>query len=538
MPVFSGLRARLLWLVLLAVLPAIALVLYTGHQSSQLAARQTVDDAQLLVRLAAADYERLVANTRQLLGTLARLPETRGRNAAACNALFAHLKSGYTHYANLGANTPDGWVFCSAVPQKQPTFSADQAWFRRAVATRNFAVGDFQIGRITKQPVVVFGYPDYDATGRLQAVVFAALDLTWLNRIAAKAHLPAGSTVTLFDSQGVILSRYPDPEKWIGQSCQDAPLTRIILTRRSAGTTDATGLDGVPRLYAFAPLLEGVSGGGVYLSVGIPRAIAVAGINRILTHTFAGLALVTLLVLAVAWFGGDVFLLRKIRALVDATRRLGQGEIGARTGLAHGRDEIGELARVFDNMTDTLHIRNTELQRTMGALAGSEERFRTLVETTSDWIWEVDAHSIYTYASPKVSELLGYAPEEVIGKTPFDFMPPDEAAKVGQQFTEIIAARRPFERLENVNLRKDGRRVVIETSGVPIFDREGGLAGYRGVDRDITERIKTQEKLHYLAYHDELTGLPNRALFTDRLGQAVIEAGRHERRVAVLCLDL
>jgi diguanylate cyclase (GGDEF)-like protein/PAS domain S-box-containing protein len=665
MPVFSGLRARLLWLVLLAVLPAIALVLYTGHQSGKLAARQTVDEAQLLVRLAAADYERLVANTRQLLGTLAQLPEVRGRDAAACNTLFARLKSGYAQYVNLGVIGLDGMVFCSAVPSARRVSVSDRAYFQRALKTRGFAVGDFQIGRITHQAVVVFAHPDYDPAGKLRTMVFAALDLTWLNQIAAKAQLPAGSTVTLFDSQGAILSRYPDPEKWIGQSRRDAPLTRLILARRGAGTAEETGLDGVPRLYAFAPLLEGISGGGVYLSVGIPRAIAFAGINRILTHTFVGLALVTLLVLAAAWFGGDVFLLRKIRALVDATRRLGQGELETRTGLAHGRDEIGQLAGTFDEMATTLHARNTEFERVMEALGDSEERFRTLVETTSDWIWEVDARGVYTYASPKVRELLGYAPEEVIGKTPFDFMPPDEAAKVGRQFADIVAARGPFERLENVNLRKDGRRAVIETSGVPVFDHEGGLAGWRGIDRDITvrkqaeeafhkthellenvfssthiliayldkdfnfirvnrvyaeadgrppeffvgknhfalypnaeveaifrrvvetgipyttyarpfeypehpergvtywdwtvtpvrdhgegvnsvvfslvnvtERTLAQEKIRFLAYHDELTGLPNRTLLIDRLGQTVLEAGRRGRRVAVLCLDL
>ena len=538
MPVFSGLRARLLWLVLLAVLPALALILYQGHRSGQLAARHTVDEAQLLVRLAAADYERLVANTRQLLGTLAQLPEVRGRDAAACNTLFARLKSGYAQYVNLGVIGPDGMVFCSAVPSARRVSVSDRAYFQRALKTRGFAVGDFQIGRITHQAVVVFAHPDYDAAGKLQTMVFAALDLTWLNQIAAKAQLPAGSTVTLFDSQGVILSRYPDPEKWIGQSRRDAPLTRIILAQRRAGTAEATGLDGVPRLYAFAPLLEGVAGGGVYLSVGIPRAIAFADINRILTHTFVGLALVTLLVLAAAWFGGDVFLLRKIRALVDATRRLGQGELGTRTGLAHGRDEIGQLAGAFDEMAATLHARNTEFERVMEALGDSEERFRTLVETTSDWIWEVDARGVYTYASPKVKDLLGYAPEEVVGKTPFDFMPPDEAAKVGRQFAEIAAARRPFERLENVNLHKDGRRVVLETSGVPIFDHDGGFMGYRGIDRDITERIKAQEKLRYLAYHDELTDLPNRALLLDRLRQGLIETARQDRRVAALCLDL
>ena len=167
MPVFSGLRARLLWLVLLAVLPAIALVLYTGHQSGQLAARQTVDEAQLLVRLAAADYERLVANTRQLLGTLARLPRCVGATPP-CNALFANLKSGYTQYVNLGHRPGrPGFVPRGAVGPPGECFRP-RLFPARALKTRGFAVGDFQIGRITKQPVVAFSYPDYDAGGRLQ----------------------------------------------------------------------------------------------------------------------------------------------------------------------------------------------------------------------------------------------------------------------------------------------------------------------------------------------------------------------------------
>jgi two-component system, cell cycle sensor histidine kinase and response regulator CckA len=113
-------------------------------------------------------------------------------------------------------------------------------------------------------------------------------------------------------------------------------------------------------------------------------------------------------------------------------------------------------------------------------------RFKDLVEVTTDWIWEVDEHTRYTYASPKVFDLLGYRPEEVLGKTPFDFMSPDEARRVAALFEEIARAQRPFHLLENTNLHKDGRRVVLETSGVPLFDAAGVFRGYRGVDRDIT----------------------------------------------------
>jgi two-component system sensor histidine kinase/response regulator len=125
----------------------------------------------------------------------------------------------------------------------------------------------------------------------------------------------------------------------------------------------------------------------------------------------------------------------------------------------------------------------------------SEERLRSLTESTRDWIWEVDANAIYIYSSPQVKDLLGYEPEEVVGKTPFDLMPPDEAKRVAAEFGAIAESRRAFQRLENTNLHKNGRQVVLETSGMPVFDAKGHFRGYRGVDRDITERKRAEQAL-------------------------------------------
>ena len=137
----------------------------------------------------------------------------------------------------------------------------------------------------------------------------------------------------------------------------------------------------------------------------------------------------------------------------------------------------------------------TERKRAEEALRASEQRFRALVETTSDFVWEVDQNGFYTYANPKVKDLLGYDPEEVIGKTPFDLMPLDEAERIAKLFGDIVESGRAFATLENINLHKDGRRVVLETSGVPILDAKGNLVGYRGIDRDITERKLAEERL-------------------------------------------
>ncbi|KQC03221.1 MAG: hypothetical protein APR53_05900 [Methanoculleus sp. SDB] len=138
----------------------------------------------------------------------------------------------------------------------------------------------------------------------------------------------------------------------------------------------------------------------------------------------------------------------------------------------------------------------TERRRTEQALRDSEEKYRTLVETTGDFIWEVDTHGIYTYVSPQVREILGYEPDEMIGKTPFDFMPPAEVRRVAAEFSRSAASYLPIANLENACVRKDGRTIILETSGVPKREKDGGYIGYRGIDRDITERKKAKEQLH------------------------------------------
>lgn len=153
------------------------------------------------------------------------------------------------------------------------------------------------------------------------------------------------------------------------------------------------------------------------------------------------------------------------------------------------------LKTLVDERTRELHRELGERRRIEDSLRESEQRFRALVETTSDWVWEVDLNAVYTYVSPKVKELLGYEPEEVIGKKPFDFMEPDEAEKIKALFGKIAASCGPIVALENVNLHKSGRKVVIETSGVPIFGTGGQPLGYRGIDRDITGRKLSQRAL-------------------------------------------
>jgi len=133
------------------------------------------------------------------------------------------------------------------------------------------------------------------------------------------------------------------------------------------------------------------------------------------------------------------------------------------------------------------------------ALCKSEIKFRSLVESSSDWIWEVDEDNVYTYVSPRVYDLLGYTADELIGKkTPFDLMTAEEAVRVKAIFDAEVTEGKPLRLLENANLHKDGRTVFLETSGMPFFDVQNVCKGYRGINRDITERKQSQARIQTL----------------------------------------
>jgi len=200
--------------------------------------------------------------------------------------------------------------------------------------------------------------------------------------------------------------------------------------------------------------------------------------------------------LAVLW-AANRYLRKPLGILTTATADVSYENLGSfSVDIETSRhNEIQVLAKTITSMVSDLHDAVEQRKEFEASLRRGEAKFRGLVESSSDWIWEVDCEGLYTFASSRVEEILGYRPEEMIGKSPFDFMPPSEARRVRELFQQTARAKQPLAALENVNLHRDGRRVVLETNGVPITDDSGALIGYRGVDRDVTDRKRTEEAL-------------------------------------------
>jgi signal transduction histidine kinase len=388
----ASLRVRLLLLVLLAVVPMLALVLHSYSQQMQAATAEAQANALRLARLAANDQDRLTEGARQLLVVLAQLPSVQNQDAVPCSSFLADLLKEYPLYENLGAANLDGDIFCSAVPSATRTNISDRSVFQLALQTRDFVVGDYIVARITGRPTLSTAYPVLDQAGEPRGVVFAGIDLAWLDSFVAQAQLPAGSSLSVIDSAGIILTRYPDPERWRGTSLPDSLMQPLLAHLELVN--EAEGIDGIRRLYgttSWCCLLAG----DVFVRVGIPTAVVYADAQQLLIRNLATLGLASLLVFGAAWGGARLFLLKPLDGLLGAIRRFEAGDTAARIGPTVGSGELGYLAHAFDEMAAALEARESERDRSEAALRLQSARAEALATIAARLNAQLDPQSVF-----------------------------------------------------------------------------------------------------------------------------------------------
>lgn len=361
---FSSLRFCLVCLVLLSVFPSFAIAIYADLQERRAETAEVREHALRLTEIAASHEDRIIEGARHLLVALAHLPADDISRPTRCREIFSELIKYYPLYANLGIVKSNGDLTCSAVPFVQPIDAEKHLWFQRAIQTRDFAVSDYHIGHVSSKAVITFTYPILNNQQQIQSVVFAALDLNWLNQLTPKLQLPEDATLTVIDRNGTILARYPESEKWVGQTLPDAAIVKAIVANRK-GVLELPGLDGVVRLYAFTPLGNEIIS-DVYMGVGLSKAAPYAEADRRLTYNLILLGLGTAIALSAAWVISDRSILKPVRTLVKTTKHLAGGDLKARTGISGRYGEISHLARAFDSMAESIEshiIERSELEQ-------------------------------------------------------------------------------------------------------------------------------------------------------------------------------
>lgn len=199
--------------------------------------------------------------------------------------------------------------------------------------------------------------------------------------------------------------------------------------------------------------------------------------------------------------------IEKLTKIINEIINTGKFNIQIDSNLAQSDDEIGQLAIAFNKLLAKLkefygslekkvEEKTQELVKAKSSLEESEKRFKDVTNNALEWIWEVDADGLYTYTSPIVEKILGYKPEEIIGKKHFyDFFHSEDKEALKEGTLKAFAKKQSFQEFINRNIHKSGKIVWLSTGGVPILDKRGNLLGYRGADIDITERKLSEENL-------------------------------------------
>ena len=493
---FLSLRTRLMALVLLAIFPLLILIFINAAEQRSAAAGRAQSEALRVALFAVSSQAQFIEQTRQFLVNLTQSPELSSGETPACNEAFTVLRAQYLQqqprYLNLGLIDPDGRIYCSIQPVSGSIYIANRDYFQRALQTLSFSFGDYEYDPSTDETFVNFVYPVLDFSSRPRVILFATLDLNWLNQLAVRLQLPANSTVTVLDRNGKILIHYPEPERRVGQTLPETPIVEMILARRAEGTAEAVDIDGIQRLYAFTPL-AGVSGGlpSAYISVGIPSESVYAEGDRLLILNLVTLGAVTVFALGATWIAGGFFILRPVHALVQATRRLSAGDLSTRIGqpAAGERGEIAQLAQAFDHMAESLQQRQTERDRAEAALRKSEELYRTLARNFPNGaVILFDRDLRYTIADGAGLAEVGLSKEALEGKTVHEIFPPDIATLLEPRYRAALAGNTsafevPF-----------SDRIYLVYS-LPVRNEQGHIVAGMTMTHDITERHRAEEAL-------------------------------------------
>ena len=487
----------MLLLLLIIFLPASAIIVAASLTHTSRVIKGEENRAILLVQSLSARHEQIVVGTEQMLTTLAQLPEVQKRDASACSELFRQIRKSFPFYAFLGAITAHGDVFASSPPLRDKVNLGDRKYVRDTILTHNLSVGEYHIGKISKTASLSYAYPAFDAEGNLTAIVIAAFNVDEYAHFLAGTNLPKGTSFTVTHKKGIRVFRVPENDANAPGEGVPEDVFREMSTGDELGTFRRTGDDDVYRIHAFKQLrLREDSPPYLYLKVGTPtnRFLEAAGFEMF--GYLSVLGILGLLAMCLVWRYANRLLIRPVNQLVKTTQRFGKAEMWARTGLPHSNNEVGLLAKSFDDMASLLEMRDIERKKADDALRASEEMFRLLVENAPDAIF-VQTKGLFAYVNPAAVNLFGAdSRDQLIGKSNLERLHPDYREEVEKRIHLLTNEKKPVPNIEQNFLRIDGSVVEAETSAVPItYDGQDGALVFV---RDISERIRAKEEHEHL----------------------------------------
>jgi diguanylate cyclase (GGDEF)-like protein len=361
----GSIRKNLTFLVFLSILPAFAILFYTGFEHRQQIIESTQQDVALIVRGMAEQQREITRSSQQMLTMLSRLPEIRQLNIDETTRILSDLIAQNPQYSNMALVDLNGNVLTSGKGRSSVNL-ADRKHFIEALRSKTFVVGEFIISRVRVQtPVFPSAIPVLDAEGNPRAVLTLVHKLSSFSRYLDTADVPSGSFVAITDHKGLRMYYYPEKKDTnpVGKPIK-AKNWEIASTANGPGIFTSKGSDGNKRIFAFEPVsLNPDESPYIYFWSGIPENRILAPANEALLKSLLFLFLALLVAILVARTIGEKIIIKPLMNLVELAGQLSKGNLEARSDTHSLISEFDILSHEFNQMAESLQKNNEKLSK-------------------------------------------------------------------------------------------------------------------------------------------------------------------------------
>ncbi|MBI4811604.1 MAG: PAS domain S-box protein [Ignavibacteriales bacterium] len=495
---FFSLRVRLLLLIIIAVIPGLFLAIYTINEERQREKDEAQDYAIRLAHIIAVQEQDMMDATRQLLITVSYVFHTEEIKPDQCNKFLVGLLSHFKRYTNFGVCDTQGNVIGSAIPLNKQTNLADRGYFQKALQTGDFAIGEYQIGRITGKPSINLAYPLLDENGKKQGVVFAALNIEKLGELETRVakQLPQGSTMSKIDKNGILLARYPDGEGKIGHPAFEFSHILDKLTQ-TQGVIWANDTNGILQIYAYSTIKSRFSPSGVSVVLNIPENLVFQEINNTFNRNLVVLGIAAIVILFIGALSNELFIVRGLNSLRNAAQEIAFGNLQTRARDIRGIREIKHLAHTFNGMAVSLEKREAERERAEQSLKEASDNLNRLLAASPTILYAAKIEGQYTipiWVTQNIKRILGYEVEDALKSDWWvTHMYPEDRERTLSIMT--ILNSKDFHAHEYRFLRNDDTVLWIYDEFRVLRDVSDRPTEIVGSWTDITDRKQTEQAL-------------------------------------------
>lgn len=493
-----GVRATLVLLVLISVAPVLFVIVRTSLAEQDSALEKARIELRTHAQLRANAQEQLLEGVRHMLKAISHASPIRHDNTEQCNDYLRKLNQYFPHYSHLGFADRQGNLVCRSAPDRTAVYIGDRRYFKGAVSSGRFTVGDYIVGRIWRRPSIVFSLPVYLQGGELRGVQYAVVDLATIQTQLGALSVPPDVTDVITDAEGIVLASAGARPQRVGE-----PLAYAFLLQgaRNSGAVLGKILDsgGEEWLYAVQPVNAEGAGGLVALSMISSDHVLRPAIKRLQLQLLFLLAIASTACL-IAWRIGDRLLAVPIERIAAKIRALERGDAaGAHPVVIEGRQvrELRQIAHGVDDLADALAARSSqrdsalaEIQQQKEALEKSEQRYRAQFEASPQPMWVFDTQTLrFLVVNDAAIVHYGYSRDEFMKMTLADIRPPGDVPLLKETLQKAGSERQ--DEVLRRHRRKNGQVIDVEIATHAL--NWDGRPARMVIVYDVTSRVLARE---------------------------------------------